>query len=284
MIKKPRNILILLFCIVGWVVYQMGSSVLHQLRDVPESTDLLHWIGQVMFDIFSNHMLYERLFNGLILYSSAVFFYHLISQAVLHFRLELSMRRFSNHELSREWQALFPEENMRITVISTPSFVAMAVGALKPKIVLSTGAIEVLGKNELQAIIWHEVYHCRFYHPLQNLILTLTRKSFMYLPVIEALVKYYSVWMELMADRYAMRQMNSAKPLGNALLVLLHHQNQTVATKGTVYFAEDAVNFRIKQILDPSSSLQITIVTKRQMMLSIPVLIIVLIIPFLSHV
>ncbi|MBW7457183.1 M56 family metallopeptidase [Paenibacillus sepulcri] len=273
--RQPKMALAAIFLTAGWLILQMGYSLIHQLRDVAYSSEFTQWIANAVRDVLHNHVFYERLYNGFIIYSMAVILYLGMSQMVVYVRLRRHIRKHVHRDLTLIWNRNYRQENMRIYVIHSPAFAAMSFGVLRPAILLSSGAIEKLTTAEMEAILFHEIYHCKQRHPLQMLVLTIASRGFAYVPLIKGLTRYYTVWMELMADRYAISRMNGIAPLGSALMSLLKLKREPMPRIG-VQFADGAVNYRIQQILNPEGDLVIPVVHKRAVSISIVIMVLML--------
>ncbi|WP_052339911.1 M56 family metallopeptidase [Gorillibacterium massiliense] len=140
---------------------------------------------------------------------------------------------------------------MDLTVIDHNEPVAMTIGVLRPRIVLSTGLISTLSSVELRAVIAHEKFHLMKKHPLAMLLLSLLALTFWYIPIYKWVMDKYKVLIELMADRHAVQTTGSAAGLGGALLVLIKRGQGTPSALGNVSFAGTALNLRLKQLMDP---------------------------------
>jgi beta-lactamase regulating signal transducer with metallopeptidase domain len=270
---KPKVALAIIGLLVSWILIQMGYNVFHQLDDVPHTVGAPDLALAIIRDIAANHVVFERLFNGFIVYLLLGGFYHAIAQWILHAKLQRYVRCRLDSAASAAWKQRFHQDRAEIIVIKEAAFVAMSYGIWKPKVLISTGALSRFDDEEIEAILLHELYHCKSYHPLQMNILTLISKGLAFVPVIKDLTHYYAIWTELLADRYAISRMSTEVPIAQVLLALIKSKANTAAGAGT-HFANEAVNYRIKQIIDPSVDVSIAMTNRKTLMVSVVVLIV----------
>lgn len=269
---KPKAALTFILLLVSWILLQMGYNVVHQLNDVPTTPSFRQLVLAVILDIVTNHAIMERLYNGFIVYIFIVVFYHSVVQLVLHNKLQRYIRDRLDAKLSASWNQRYQQTQMEIIVIKESAFVAMSYGLLRPKILISTAVFNQFQDEEIEAILLHELYHCKAYHPLQMILLTIVSKGLAFVPVIKELTHYYAIWTEVLADRYAISCMNTEVPIGKVLLSLIKRNTNSTVGAGT-HFANEAVNYRIKQIIDPSGDIRISMTNRKTLIISFVVLI-----------
>jgi Zn-dependent protease with chaperone function len=68
------------------------------------------------------------------------------------------------------------------------------MGFLNPKIILSTGLFNLLDKNELEAAIYHELYHKKHRAPLKIFLLSL------FASILKWFHQKYKIIREVLAD------------------------------------------------------------------------------------
>ncbi|MEK8127086.1 M56 family metallopeptidase [Paenibacillus filicis] len=88
-------------------------------------------------------------------------------------------------------------------------FVALAIGMRKPIIVISTQVLETFSSDEVKAILLHEWHHCRNLDNVKMFLMTLLTEAFGYWPIMKPVFRYYQIWTELLADRFAIHQMGT---------------------------------------------------------------------------
>lgn len=93
-------------------------------------------------------------------------------------------------------------------------------GLLRPRIWISTGAIQHLRRAELEAVLWHEEYHLRRHDPLRTLVARVLGRFFFLLPLVRVLGSRFEVAAELDADRNAVRRQGTVQHVASALYAL----------------------------------------------------------------
>ncbi|KZB91789.1 hypothetical protein A2U94_08770 [Bacillus sp. VT 712] len=140
-----------------------------------------------------------------------------------------------------------------VVVNSTRPF-ALTKGFVKPQIVVSTNLVNLLNKKELEAVLYHEQFHGRNKDPLKIFLLSLCASALWYLPVLKWSNERYKLISELLADRAAIDSLDSTLPIGSALLKLIKYQKQQTSY-AYAPFAETAVNYRIKCLVNPKMTI-----------------------------
>ena len=107
---------------------------------------------------------------------------------------------------------------------------AFSAGVFLPKIYLSTGLIQLMTVEEIQAVLRHEVYHCRQFDTLRNLIINFLSDSMFFLPVFRNLKRNFQISSEKAADRFAILCGSSPLELSKALIKLFRVRNQVQKT------------------------------------------------------
>jgi beta-lactamase regulating signal transducer with metallopeptidase domain len=281
--RQPRIALLWIAIIGNLVIIQLGYNIFHQLRDIPFEYNLLRFLSAIHADILSNHLFFEPVLNGLFIFSFIMLCRILIQQVKVYKKWKTYVDSKSSPELTDHYCKKFNKENVRIKVISDSSLVAMTAGFIKPGIILSTGLLERFNEQELEAILFHEMYHCKFRHPLQMLILTMIAESLAFLPMMKSLVHHYKVWMELLADRFAIYRLGSEIQLGQVLLAVM--KNYPVQSQACgVHFVNESVNYRLKQLINPHTKINIPFFERKTLVPSVLVLLTMTIIFFYGSV
>lgn len=104
-----------------------------------------------------------------------------------------------------------------VSVLETAEPLAFCTGLIAPQIVLSSGAIDRLGCDELASVIAHEAAHARRRDPLRLMILTTVADALYFLPIARRLAARYATLAEIEADNAASATHGKA-PLARALL------------------------------------------------------------------
>ncbi|MGN8772020.1 M56 family metallopeptidase [Paenibacillus barengoltzii] len=228
-------------------------------------------IFAVIADTFTNHVLWELVLNILILFSLTMFLKNMLEQLRRYKLWRQYIKANSGTSRQDFLDSRFENERVAFVIIKKPEIIAMTAGFFKPKIVLSSGALERFGEEELAAIVYHELFHYKSRHPLQLFILKLLADCLAFLPVVEELARHYKVWMELLADRYSMKRMGSEAPMAQVLLSLLQKERFVEGSFG-VGFANEAINYRLMQLIEPGRKIKIPLFNWGKMALSLFVL------------
>ena len=103
---------------------------------------------------------------------------------------------------------------------------AFSAGVFLPRIYLSTGLIQLMTREEIQAVLRHEVYHCRRFDTLRNLVINFLNDSMFFLPVCRNLKRNFQISSEKAADQFAIFCGSSPLELSKALIKLSRVRNQ----------------------------------------------------------
>jgi beta-lactamase regulating signal transducer with metallopeptidase domain len=99
--------------------------------------------------------------------------------------------------------------------------IAVSVGIVSKKIILSLELVKKLSFKELEAVILHEYYHTKFHHSLFLLVSELITKTVFFIPVLQDFKTFLFLAMEKSADQYAVSCQKSNKYLKQAIKKVL---------------------------------------------------------------
>lgn len=183
-----------------------------------------------------------------------------ISVQIIHtIKMRHSLQQYISENLSREFNERIGSRNNEIMIISYPVPVAITIGLFSPKIVISTSLIELLSKEELDAVIYHETYHLNNHDPFKILLLSICSVTLPYIPILKWFKEKYLVIQEVMADKLAIDKQGTAIHIGSALLRMLKVRKLESKSFAYASFAETSVNYRIEHIVNPIKENQIKI-------------------------
>lgn len=143
----------------------------------------------------------------------------------------------------------------RVDVIEYPGLIAFAHGLIRPRIVVSSGLVDTLDEDELEAVLWHERAHVLSLDPLRVLLARSLSTAFAFVPFAGSFLEAYLAERELAADRSTVREMDDdVIPLASALhRALIGPARPELA--GLAVGALSATDVRIAQLLGvPTSS------------------------------
>jgi hypothetical protein len=95
---------------------------------------------------------------------------------------------------------------------------AFCAGYVRPAVFVSRGVIERLTREELRAVVSHEVHHADRRDPLRLLLARALADALFFLPVLRRSSERYAALGELAADEAAVRRIEGSGPLASALL------------------------------------------------------------------
>lgn len=108
---------------------------------------------------------------------------------------------------------------VRIIADKKPS--AFCLGLLRPKIYLSTGLIQLMMKQELEAIILHEKYHLLKKDNIFLITATFIRQLLIPFPIFSDIIDSFIKIREIKADRYGTVLLGKKQPIVSAFKKLL---------------------------------------------------------------
>jgi len=259
-ILKMRLMYVLNVFFVVMLISQMGFVLTHQIRDI--SSDNLV-ITYILFDI-------------VLIYTLSRIIWRVVRQWSLSRRWLQVFRAQTHAKLTKQLNYRYRSWKTEIIVVQDDAFIALTMGMLRPKIIISTGVIRLFDEKEVQAILLHEWYHCRNHDNTKMFLSTLLIDAFGYLPIIKPIFHYYKIWKELLADRFAIKQMGTELHLGNVLMKLIN-LGEIQRREMAVHFTESAIDYRIMQILEPDKTVKVPIALLRPLLLSCVFLILIMI-------
>jgi hypothetical protein len=108
----------------------------------------------------------------------------------------------------------------RVDVVEDPQPHSFTYGAGQPRVAISTGLVDAVGAEELDAVLHHERYHVRNADTIKVLIVRAAPAAFFFLPALGFLRDRYLEGRELAADRAAVRA-SSDRAVAGALSKVL---------------------------------------------------------------
>ncbi|MFB5195146.1 M56 family metallopeptidase [Neobacillus sp. KR4-4] len=201
----------------------------------------------------------------------------IIQQVLVLQSFQSKIHHLMNKGKSQQINQIYNRKNDDIVVINHNNPLAFTFGFANPVIVLSTTLIEMLDAKELEAVIYHETSHQRYYDGIKVFILQMISESIWYIPLTRWSYQNYRIMIELVADEYAINRMGSELGLGSALLKLIKKQLKVNAnlTPAMVHFADSTVDYRLQQLINPQQSIPVKVET-RTIVISLYVFILIL--------
>jgi Zn-dependent protease with chaperone function len=134
-------------------------------------------------------------------------------------------------------------------VVDYPTAAAYCLPGLRSKIVVSVGALELLGRGELAAVLAHERAHLRERHDLVLLPFTALRRAFPRSATCAEADRAVALLVEMLADDHALRA-RPARELVSAL-VRFGTAGACATPNGALAAAEGEVVARVARLLQP---------------------------------
>jgi hypothetical protein len=97
----------------------------------------------------------------------------------------------------------------RLTGLDGADCTAFCAGLLRPTVHITSGAIRVLGRRELEAVLVHEATHARRRDPLRRLLIRAAADAWPFIPVLNWWSRHRMERAELIADRAALARTNA---------------------------------------------------------------------------
>jgi hypothetical protein len=102
---------------------------------------------------------------------------------------------------------------------------AFCTGLLRPRIYVSSAALELLGDDERAAVLAHEGHHARRRDPLRLLVARTLADGLFFLPAVRRLPERYAALAEIGADQAAAAERGGRRALASALLAFDEHSS-----------------------------------------------------------
>lgn len=202
------------------------------------------------------------LVNAFIFLTILAFCKKVIQQALYVKGLKKKINQTKNKEITRMVNSQYNRVNKDIAVINCDEPIAFTYGYRKPTIVLSTVLIDLLDLIELDAVIYHESAHQKYFDPFKVFLLQTISEIMWYIPVTKWAYQNYKILIELNADEYAIKRMGSELGLGSALLKLIKTRVRNGASPVLAPFTGGSVDYRIKQLVSPENTIPVKLQTK----------------------
>ena len=156
-------------------------------------------------------------------------------------------------------------------VVSTEEVLCFCIGLLHPRVVVSTGLIELLDRAELDAVLAHEESHQRRRDPLRLLVAAIAIRGFFFVPTLADLARAARLTTEIEADAAAVDRYGSTNLLRALRTVLAAIPRTPVGASAVV--ASDLMSDRVQAL---SGEFPRVIMRRRRLVASIAALAVLL--------
>lgn len=252
----------------AFILLQMGLLVAHQALNEQPQWNLLQFCLSGLQEHTVGHDITKMLFNALFVYTVLRIVLRITNQIRMSRKWNRIFQAKENKKLTKQLNYKYRGWKTRLIVVDDRAFIAVTMGIFRPKIIVSSGLLSMFSEREAKAILLHEWHHCRNYDPLKLFLTTVIMDGMGYVPIIRATVNYYKTWSELLADRFAIKQMGSVYDLANVFLRLSDRGKVRIDAVGA-YFADHAINYRIMQVLEPEKPIHVPFLHLRPVLTSV---------------
>jgi Zn-dependent protease with chaperone function len=130
-----------------------------------------------------------------------------------------TLRRAVRHRYLLDLVSVRSERVPGASLVSHPAPAAYCLPGLRPRVVLSTGAVERLAPDQLSAVVAHEHAHVREHHELVIVPFQSLTNLFSWVPYVRAATAAVPVLVEMAADDRAARH-HGRRSLATALVAM----------------------------------------------------------------
>jgi Zn-dependent protease with chaperone function len=136
--------------------------------------------------------------------------------------------------------------NVSVTLVPEERFLCFCTGLLRPRVVVSEGALSRLTDEELKAVVAHEASHARRRDPARAIAVRAAANALYFLPVARELSRSSLMAAELGADAHAVVTVGR-RPLVSALIRALE-EPQPILASAPGMASLDALELRIETL------------------------------------
>lgn len=258
--RKSSLMLIMSLVISGTIFLQMTLYVISMLAGWNVKFNIVAVCHSWLKSVGLSSM--EYALDILVMYTLIFSIWHIGSQLFCTARMKKRFEQYKEKMLTNEINQTNNCEKEDFLVISHPAPIAITVGFVRPKIILSTGLINLLTDDELKAVIAHEMYHKENRDPLKIFLLSLCASTMWYIPILKWFHEQYRIIQEVLADEFAIKKQETSMNIGSALLKMLKIGMSDKMPFVYASFADTSVKYRIEYILNPLQDVQLKIPTK----------------------
>lgn len=245
---QSNKMLIASLLISGVIFFQMAIYVISLLAGWDVKFNLVEVCHSTLKMIGLSSL--EYVLDGLVIFTLMYIACKVTVQCVQTRRMKVRFEQYKVKKLTKSLNESF-NTNMDIIVISYPTPLAITMGFFSPKIVISTGLVNLLTEEELDAVIAHEMYHKNNRDPLKIFVLSLISSTLRYIPILKWFHQKYRIIQEVLADEYAIERQATSASLSSALLKMLKIGKMKKMPFSYASFADTSVNYRIEYLLNP---------------------------------
>ena len=142
----------------------------------------------------------------------------------------------------------------QIVLLDLPAVHAFCLGFWRPRIWLTSGLLNILTDDELNAVLAHEAHHLRRRDPLRLAVGRAIGNAFFFLPLMGTLARQSELAQELEADSAAIAYLGDDLPLLCVLQKLLARRSVAQISLPATVTAFNVTEARLRRLIYPTGS------------------------------
>ncbi|WP_187274087.1 M56 family metallopeptidase [Paenibacillus sp. N3.4] len=237
------------------MMLQMAFFSLHMLFGIRISFNMFKLCIELFHSLRSPLVFY--LIHAIVLYTLAACLWVISRQLFVSVRSTRRLNRQLDTARTQFYSRKYLLQEHELMIIHNVVPIALTLGIIRPRIILSTALLELLEEDELQAVLEHERFHLKHRDPLAIFLLSMLAISMWYIPLYRWVLDKYKIIIEIMADQFALSRIHHVTDLGGALIKMLKQGQAPHTSVSYASFAETSINVRILHILEPQTKLSL---------------------------
>lgn len=243
-----------IFVVVSSIIFLLGAYLLATKTSLNPELFIIA-CGEVLRDINQHvHFNLNGITSSLVLLvafiGGSLTLRQLAWFSLAHHKLH-QIKTISNIPTNLQW--VIDRHNIDKTMVSIVGggkLTAYTIGLFKPKIVVSELLIRNLTKQQLEAVVLHELHHLENHHVLWLLSSRLLSSLFFFIPLIQYLAQQLKTEFELAADAFVVEKQKTKSHLCDSLALNLQYAGGVIP-----HFATSPIERRVESLVDNKLSL-----------------------------
>ena len=253
---KIKINLIIIFVVVSSAIFLLGAYLLATKTSLHPQF-FITACGEILKDVGEHiHFNPDGVVSTLVLLIASIS----VSLALLQLvRFLIAHRRLHQmktvNDVSDHLRWVMKKHNLKrnsVLVVSDGKLTAYTIGLLHPKIVISHSLIQKCTKQQLEAVVLHELYHLKSHHVLWLLISRLISSLFFFIPLVEYLARQLKTEFELAADSFVVGKQKTREHLCDSLALNLQYAGGVIP-----HFATSPIEKRVESLVGDRHSFEL---------------------------
>lgn len=245
---KIKINLLTIFIVVSSTIFLLGAYLLATKTSLHPQF-FITACGEILKDVGEHiHFNPDGVVSTLVLLIASIS----VSLALLQLvRFLIAHRRLHQmktvNDVSDHLRWVMKKHNLKrnsVLVVSDGKLTAYTIGLLHPKIVISHSLIQKCTKQQLEAVVLHELYHLKSHHVLWLLISRLISSLFFFIPLVEYLARQLKTEFELAADSFVVGKQKTREHLCDSLALNLQYAGGVIP-----HFATSPIERRVESLV-----------------------------------